>query len=60
MEFPSFDVIFPLAPNELIEKQPKTSKQTTNRKVKINEKTRTKVENKCKNKNKDGLPPNKR
>ena len=56
MEFPSFDVLFPLAPTELIEKQ----HQTSNIKVKINTKTRTKVENKYKNKDKDGLPPNKR
>ena len=49
MEFPSFDVFFPLAPTEIIEKQQQTSKQTTNIKVKIN----------AKNKDKDGLPPNK-
>ena len=55
----SFDVLFSLAPTELIEKQQQTSKQTANIKVKINAKTRTIVENKCKNKDRVGLPPNK-
>ena len=49
----SFDVLFSLAPNELIEKQKQTSKKIENIKVKRNAQAKTKVESKYKNKNKN-------